>query len=70
MSWKARGFTGTGADCFTALGLSPRQFPWECLFMAVAVGAVAVLTWCCAAADQCAQGTQAHCDAGVAALLV
>lgn len=65
--WKARGFTGTGADCSTALGLSPRHFPWECLFMAAAVSAV--LTWCCATADHCAQGTQAPCDARVAALL-
>lgn len=47
MFWKARGFTGTGADCFRALGLGPRQFPWDCLFMAAAVS-VAVITWCCA----------------------
>lgn len=70
MFWKVRGFSGTGAECFTALGLNPRLFPWEGLFMAAAVSAVAVLTWCSATADQCAQGTQTPCDAGVAALLV
>lgn len=25
--WKARGFNGTGADCFTLVDLSPTQFP-------------------------------------------
>lgn len=54
MFWGVRGFTGIGASCFTALGLSPRQFPWDYLFMAAAVRAVAVLMWCCViTADKC-----------------
>lgn len=67
--WKARGFNGTGADCFMAVGLSPRQFSWVYLFITIGVTAVALLMWCCATADQRAKVTQAQCDAGVATLL-
>lgn len=68
--WKARGFNGTGAECFMEVGLSPRWFSWARLFIRVDVTAVAVLRWCCAVADQHAKVTQAQCSAGVFTLLV
>lgn len=70
MFWKARGFNGTGADCFMAVGFSPRQFSWACLFITIDVTAAAMLTWCCAMVDQHAKITQAQQDTGVATLLM